>query len=298
MMKSQVYDGGGTYTWTNPDHVGCCWCNIWGATAGAYGGAVSIFTDGSTFGSGSGGSGSPETLFGGLIATPSGASVSIVVGAGGAGGQIVQNTSSPTTLTDSPAPTAGGDSSAGPWTVCGGKPVSRNFDLTDLTPGGLGAFQRIAGTDGGGPRGGDGGAAFFTSTFQGALGGRDAVRHHAGSGGGSGETSFDSPTLAGYPGGGGGGHLQGAVGGSGVISGLGAGGGGGCDIFGPGSPHASEGGDDGHHDGWNANTVGAGAGGGRESLHTGSGTGGLPLFAFYTGGNGNPGRVEIFWIAP
>lgn len=231
----QVFSTPGSYTWTKPANAKWVMGFVIGGGQGGHAGGKTAANVHSSGGAGGGGGGLTRFSFPALLA---GSTVSVTVGAGGAGG-------APVTAANTPVGnmgTAGGASEFGPW-ACAGGGINSN--------GGYGEFYGANGLSGANfsdncaaAGGGPGGSWLSNNTDTGGAVGGEAGRRVLPSGstiaGGAGNTAFggpgsngDSPTSGqaqGGAGGGGGGAAQGGIdggpGGNGGNQGGGGGGGG------------------------------------------------------------------------
>jgi hypothetical protein len=251
-------------TWTVPAGITKCAVYAIGGGSGGGGGAVSGL--GNAASGGGGGAGGAYGIDPFYTVTP-GASITVTVGAGGAGGALLSQTSA--TDSSGNAPTAGNDSSFDVMTAQGGGAGlggrnstgtatggtssigSSNFTITKVMMSGGSSNQSAAGVSATGignkvllTQTGSTGTAGTNATVGGAVanGGTATITGFGGGGGGGGSGTTSTVARAGgngtYGGGGGGGGASsstvdstttGAAGGSGAVNrGAGGGGGGGA----------------------------------------------------------------------
>lgn len=250
---TQVFTSSGT--WTKPAGAKFVRVQCWGGGGGG-GGSATLFGDGS----GGGGGGYTETIFN---ASDLSATVTITIGAGGAGGVAGDNPG-----------TVGGNSTFGSYATAygggGGSKGSQNGGGGGGGALGVGAVGVATGGAGGRPiagAGGNGATAATDSAFGGGGGGNagsNVSGGYSGQGGGGGGTVKGSDTTLGLAGGnsvyggGGGGGSGSATGGAGGTSVYGGAGGAGAGNTNDGS----------------AGVAPSGGGGGAESFNGASKTGG------------------------
>lgn len=187
-LRSTIYSTAGSYNWTVPNGVTSAWVSLIGGGSGGQGGAV-IRTAGCNAG------GAGETIFGALVAV-SGATMPVVVGAGGTGGSGVDTI-------------AGGTSSFGALRALGGSTAPYTEGTASLVAGG-----------------GVGGGVAATSGSDGNLGSMESILFT----GGASPSSPRHDTGGPFYGGGAPGHLIGGATSGSARSGAG----GGASIYGVG----------------------------------------------------------------